>query len=82
MFGLGYQEPLLILVIALVFFGGSELPDLAKSLGNSMKEFKKGIAAEPEEDRRSSNTPGCSATVTSTAPRTCSACQSPMMNVA
>ena len=50
MFGLGYQELLLILVIALVFFGGSKLPDLAKSLGKSMKEFKKGIAAEPEED--------------------------------
>jgi len=33
MFGLGYQELLLILVIALVFFGGSKLPDLAKSLG-------------------------------------------------
>ena len=77
MFGLGYQELLLILVIALVFFGGSKLPDLAKSLGKSMKEFKKGIAAEPEEDSRSS-TPPRSATVTSTAPRICSACQSPM----
>jgi mttA/Hcf106 family protein len=40
MFGLGYQEPLLILVIALVFFGGSELPDLAKSLGSSMKDLQ------------------------------------------
>ena len=47
MFGLGYQELLLILVIVLVLFGGSKLPDLAKSLGKSMKEFKKGIAAEP-----------------------------------
>jgi sec-independent protein translocase protein TatA len=77
MFGLGYQELLLILVIVLVLFGGSKLPDLAKSLGKSMKEFKKGIAAEPEEDSRSS-TPARSATVTSTAPRTCSSCQSPM----
>jgi len=68
MFGLGYQELLLILVIVLVLFGGSKLPDLAKSLGRSMKEFKKGIAAEPEEDSRSS-TPARSATVTSTAPR-------------
>jgi len=77
MFGLGYQELLLILVIVLVLFGGSKLPDLAKSLGKSMKEFKKGIAAEPEEDSGSS-TPARSATVTSTGPWTCSSCQSPM----
>ncbi len=32
---------LVMLVIVLVLFGGSKLPDLAKSLGKSMKEFKK-----------------------------------------
>jgi Sec-independent protein translocase protein TatA len=31
----------------LVLFGGRKLPDLANSLGRSMKEFKKGIGAEP-----------------------------------
>jgi len=77
MFGLGYQELLLILVIVLVLFGGSKLPDLAKSLGKSMKEFKKGIAAEPEEDSRSS-TPALSTPVTSTVPRTCRSCASPL----
>jgi len=77
MFGLGYQELLLILVIVLVLFGGSKLPNLAKSLGKSMKEFKKGIAAEPEEDPRSSP-PVRSAPVTLTAPRTCSSCLSPL----
>ena len=43
MFGLGYQELLLILVIVLVLFGAQRLPDLARSLGSSVKEFKKGI---------------------------------------
>ena len=43
MFGLGTQELLIILVIVLVLFGANRLPDLARSLGSSMKEFKKGM---------------------------------------
>ena len=35
MFGLGYQELLLILVIVLILFGAQRLPDLARSLGSS-----------------------------------------------
>ncbi len=44
MFGLGYQELLIILVIVLILFGAQRLPDLARSLGSSVKEFKKGVA--------------------------------------
>ena len=43
MFGLGYQELLLILVIVLILFGAKRLPDLARSMGSSVKEFKKGV---------------------------------------
>jgi sec-independent protein translocase protein TatA len=42
---------LVILVIVLLLFGGSKLPDLANSLGRPMKEFKKGIGAEPEAEQ-------------------------------
>lgn len=49
MFGLGYQELLLILVIVLILFGAAKLPELARSLGTSVKEFKKGVAEVKEE---------------------------------
>jgi sec-independent protein translocase protein TatA len=50
MFGLGTQELLVILVIVLVMFGGSKLPEIARSLGKSMNEFKKGIDEGARDD--------------------------------
>ena len=41
MFGIGMPEMLLILAIALIVIGPKKLPDLAKSLGRAMGEFKK-----------------------------------------
>lgn len=51
MFGLGAQELVLILLIALVLFGGSKIPDLGRSLGQAIREFKKGVesAEEPKD---------------------------------
>lgn len=40
MFGMGMPEILLILAIALIVIGPKKLPDLAKSLGRAMNEFK------------------------------------------
>jgi len=40
---LGGQELIIILVIALLLFGGTQLPKLARSLGQAQKEFKKGV---------------------------------------
>jgi len=40
----GPSEWIIILVVVLVLFGGSQLPKLAKNLGKAQKEFKDGIA--------------------------------------
>ncbi|PYN24205.1 MAG: twin-arginine translocase TatA/TatE family subunit [Candidatus Rokuibacteriota bacterium] len=50
MFGLGTQELVIILIIVLVLFGANRLPDLARSLGSSVKEFKKGVNEVKGED--------------------------------
>jgi TatA/E family protein of Tat protein translocase len=41
MFGIGMPEMILILALALIIIGPKKLPDLAKSLGRAMREFKK-----------------------------------------
>ena len=41
MFGIGVPELLLLLAIALIVIGPKKLPDLAKSMGRAMREFKK-----------------------------------------
>jgi sec-independent protein translocase protein TatA len=45
--GLGGPEVIIILIILLVLFGGSKLPELAKGLGKSIKEFKNATREEP-----------------------------------
>ena len=42
-FDFGPQEMIIVLVLVLVLFGGSQLPKLAKNLGQAQKEFKKGL---------------------------------------
>jgi sec-independent protein translocase protein TatA len=42
---IGGPELLIILVVILVLFGGSQLPKLARNLGKAQKEFKDGLAA-------------------------------------
>jgi len=41
MFGIGMQELIIIVVIALIIVGPKKLPDLAKTLGKGFSEFKK-----------------------------------------
>jgi sec-independent protein translocase protein TatA len=45
----GPWEIILVLAVLLLLFGANKLPKLAKSLGASMTEFKKGLRGEPDE---------------------------------
>jgi sec-independent protein translocase protein TatA len=51
MLGLGTQELILILLILLLLFGVKKLPELARSLGLSVKEFKKAMKEIEEEPK-------------------------------
>jgi sec-independent protein translocase protein TatA len=48
---LGPTELLIIVGIIVLLFGASRLPQLARSLGDSMKEFKKATRELQEEDQ-------------------------------
>lgn len=43
MFGIGTQELILVLIILLLLFGGKKLPELSRSIGESLKEIRKGL---------------------------------------
>ena len=73
---LGPQDLAIGLLLVVFFFGAKRLPELAGSLGKSMKEFKKaveGTDAEPEAPKVAGELPPA-------APdrRACTACQSPL----
>jgi sec-independent protein translocase protein TatA len=47
---LGMQELLIVLVVVLVLFGGKKLPEMARGLGQGLREFKKATREfSPEE---------------------------------
>ena len=51
MFGLGWPELIIILLIILLIFGGSRLRGVAKGLGESIREFRKASSGEPEKGK-------------------------------
>ena len=55
--GIGQTELLVFLIIVMVLFGGARIPQLARSLGKSITEFKKGVAGIDEEKTDDSGEP-------------------------
>lgn len=55
--GIGFTEGLLIAAIALLLFGGKKIPQLGRTLGESIKGFKEGMKEAPkktEDDKKDS----------------------------
>jgi TatA/E family protein of Tat protein translocase len=71
----GTQDLVIALVLGAFFFGAKRLPEIARSLGKSMQEFKKGVAGEPAENE-SPASPSPPPAVATIAPHTCRSCQS------
>ena len=55
MFGLGMPELIVVLVIVLVIFGATRLPQLGEGLGKAIKGFKKGISGDDDEKEAGKN---------------------------
>lgn len=50
MFGLGFPELLVILVIVLIMFGAGKLPEIGEGLGRGIRNFRKATKAPDEID--------------------------------
>lgn len=55
MFGLGFEELLLLLAILLVLFGGKKLPELSRGFGQAIKEMRRGFKDEVSEAKTDSD---------------------------
>ncbi|MDD5422432.1 MAG: twin-arginine translocase TatA/TatE family subunit [Candidatus Omnitrophota bacterium] len=51
-FGIGMQELLVILLICLLIFGASKLPEVGRALGQTIKEFKKSLKDGASDDQQ------------------------------
>lgn len=48
----GAPQLIIILAIVLLLFGGKKLPELSRSIGESMRELRKGISDDTDEKKK------------------------------
>jgi sec-independent protein translocase protein TatA len=53
MFGIGFQEIVVIALIVLLLFGGKKIPELMKGLGKGVRSFKDGMNGNDAKDESS-----------------------------
>ena len=69
---IGSQDLIVGLVIVVMLFGAKKIPELAGSIGKSLKEFKKGVSEATEE------APAAPAAAAPTVAKACASCQLPV----
>lgn len=52
MFGIGFQEIIIIALIVLLLFGGKKIPELMKGLGKGVRSFKDGMNDTDQEEKK------------------------------
>jgi sec-independent protein translocase protein TatA len=50
-FGIGLPEILIFLVVVLLLFGASRVPEIGRSLGKGMREFKDAVSGHDDDER-------------------------------
>ena len=55
MFGIGFQEIIIIALVVLLFFGGKKIPELMKGLGKGVRSFKDGMNGKEDNEYSSEN---------------------------
>lgn len=69
-FGIGPLELVILLVIVLLIFGAKRLPEMGRSLGSGMREFKKGVSGEKTDEPQDQVTAAQTADPTLSQPQT------------
>jgi sec-independent protein translocase protein TatA len=57
MFGIGPTELIVVLVVALLIFGPKRLPDVGRSLGRGMREFKESVTGADRDEWDNADAP-------------------------